>query len=214
MATLQTVPTPFDHQTAATRFWLSNPIMCNFSDPGTGKTRATLDAIAQRADGGRTLVIAPLSILECSWGEDIRRFTPNLTYSIADAKNRQTAFEQQTDIVLTNHDGVKQIAAKLSLLNGFNTVVVDESTAFKNRNSQRSKALAKIVNTMKYRVILTGTPNSNTVCDLWHQIFLLDNGERLGKNFFGFQRAVCNPLALNAGGRPLMTPTIEPSFEP
>ena len=204
MATLQTVPAPFDHQTAATRFWLSNPIMCNFSDPGTGKTRATLDAIAQRADGGRTLVIAPLSILECSWGEDIRRFTPNLTYSIADAKNRQTAFEQQTDIVLTNHDGVKQIAANPSLLSGFNTVVVDESTAFKNRNSQRSKALAKIVNTVKYRVILTGTPNSNTVCDLWHQIFLLDNGERLGKNFFGFQRAVCNPLALNAGGRPLM----------
>ncbi|MDN4015301.1 SNF2-related protein, partial [Chryseobacterium gambrini] len=83
------------------------------------------------------------------------------TYSIADAKNRQTAFEQQTDIVLTNHDGVKQIAANPSLLSGFNTVVVDESTAFKNRNSQRSKALAKIVNTMKDRVILTGTPNSN-----------------------------------------------------
>lgn len=196
-----TIPAPFGHQTAATKFWLQHPVMCNFSDPGTGKTRATLDAIRDRDDGGRTLVIAPLSILECSWGEDIRRFTPELSYAIADAKNRAAAFEQDTDIVLINHDGVKYLAKHPELLSGFNTVVIDESTAFKNRNSQRSKALTAIIKPMKYRVILTGTPNSNGVSDLWHQIFLLDNGERLGQNFFGFQRSVCNPMALNAAGR-------------
>ncbi|MGR3808604.1 SNF2-related protein [Pasteurella testudinis] len=199
--TITNIPKPFAHQIAATKFWLSTPRMCNFSDPGTGKTRATLDAIATRTDGGRTLVIAPLSILECSWGEDIKKFTPHLTYSIADARHRKEAFEQETEIVLINHDGVKQLAAQPELLVGFNTVVVDESTAFKNRNSQRSKALMQIVNGMEYRVILTGTPNSNTVTDLWHQIFLLDGGARLGQNFFGFQRTVCNPMVLNTGVR-------------
>ncbi|KLT61839.1 hypothetical protein PESH_05165 [Pasteurella multocida subsp. multocida] len=50
--TTDTIPKPFEHQKKATEFWLVNPRMCNFSDPGTGKTRATLDAIKQRGGGG------------------------------------------------------------------------------------------------------------------------------------------------------------------
>ena len=99
------IPAPFAHQKAATEFWLTHPRMCNFSDPGTGKTRATLDAIAARNTGKRALVVAPLSILEASWGADIKKFTPQLTYSVADAKNRKKAFAADTDIVLVNHDG-------------------------------------------------------------------------------------------------------------
>lgn len=197
-----TVPKPFEHQKRATDFWLSNPKMCNFSDPGTGKTRATLDAIKQRgAVGGRALVVAPLSILQCSWGNDIEKFTPELTYAIADAKNRESAFRSNADIVLINHDGVKALKDKHHLLEGFNTLVIDESTAFKHHNSQRSKAMRTIAEKMQYRAILTGTPNSNGVIDLWHQVHLVDDGEHLGKNFYGFRNSVCEPRVLNAGGR-------------
>lgn len=196
------IPAPFEHQKRATDFWLANPRMCNFSDPGTGKTRATLNAILKRGKaGGRALVVAPLSILQCSWGNDIEKFTPSLTYAIADAKNRESAFNSGADIVLINHDGVKAVAKNISLLEGFNTLVVDESTAFKHYNAQRSKAINAIAQKMDYRVVLTGTPNSNGVLDLWHQVFIVDDGERLGKNYFGFRNTVCEPRVLSVAGR-------------
>ena len=72
-------------------------------------------------------------------------------------------------------------------------VLVHNCTAFKHHTSQRSKAVAKITKYFKYRRLLTGTPNGNGICDLWHQIFLLDDGVRLGKSFFGFRAAACIP---------------------
>lgn len=153
------------------------------------------------ASGGRTLVVAPLSILQCSWGNDIEKFTPEPTYAIADAKNRESAFNSGADIVLINHDGVKFLKDRSELLEDFNTLVVDESTAFKHYNSQRSKAIKAVAQNMDYRVILTGTPNSNGVLDLWHQIFLVDDGEHLGQNYFGFRNLVCKPRVLNVAGR-------------
>ncbi|WP_253182482.1 hypothetical protein [Pasteurella multocida] len=46
------------------------------------------------ASGGRTLVVAPLSILQCSWGNDIEKFTPEPTYAIADAKTVRARLTQ------------------------------------------------------------------------------------------------------------------------
>ena len=63
---------PFKHQTKTTDFILSKPGVLITSDPGTGKTRSVIDAFVKRGFGdGRMLVLAPLSILEASWGDDI-----------------------------------------------------------------------------------------------------------------------------------------------
>ena len=86
------IPMPYEHQTTTTNFIVDNPKCMITSDPGTGKTRAVLDALTQFK--GRTLVLAPLSILEAAWGEDIDKFTPGLTYGVAYAKNRQKVFDQ------------------------------------------------------------------------------------------------------------------------
>jgi hypothetical protein len=32
-----------------------------------------------------------------------------------------------------------------------------------------------------------------TICDLWHQIYLLDEGKRLGSSFYQFRSATCEP---------------------
>jgi len=81
------IPVAYDHQQKTTDFIVANPKCMITSDPGTGKTRAVLDAHAIL--GGRTLVLAPLSILEAAWGEDIRKFQPDIKYGVAYAKNRE-----------------------------------------------------------------------------------------------------------------------------
>lgn len=181
----------FEHQTATTRFILDNPRTLITSDPGTGKTRSVIDAYAQRQTG-RMLVLAPLSILSASWGDDIRKFQPALTFDIAYAKNRAAAFKSDAQIVITNHDAVKWIVKNEAVLEGFDTLCIDEFTAFKNKDSQRSKAMARIAQHFEYRIAMSGTPNSNTILDVWHPTLLVDDGERLGRRFYSFRSSVCN----------------------
>lgn len=182
----------FEHQKVTTDFIVKNKRVLITSDPGTGKTRSVIDAFLKRDYGkGRMLVLAPLSILEASWGDDIKKFAPQLTYSVAYAKNRMKAFDEETDIVITNHDAVKWIVKNIGYLQTFDTLCIDEFTAFKNKDSQRSKAALKIANEFDYRIAMSGTPNSNTILDIWHPTLLVDDGERLGRRFYGFRSAVC-----------------------
>ena len=183
---------PFEHQATTTQFILDNPRVLITSDPGTGKTRSVLDAYAQRREG-KLLVLAPLSILAASWGDDCTKFQPGLTYAVAYARNRAEAFKADVDIVITNHDAVKWLMKNKQYLDGFDTLCIDEFTAFKNKDSQRSKAAARLAEHFEYRIAMSGTPNSNTILDIWHTALLVDDGERLGKRFYGFRGAVCTP---------------------
>lgn len=183
---------PFEHQATTTQFILDNPRVLITSDPGTGKTRSVLDAYAQRREG-KLLVLAPLSILAASWGDDCTKFQPGLTYAVAYARNRAEAFKADVDIVITNHDAVKWLMKNKQYLDGFDTLCIDEFTAFKNKDSQRSKAAARLAEHFEYRIAMSGTPNSNTILDIWHPALLVDDGERLGKRFYGFRGAVCTP---------------------
>ena len=180
----------FEHQEVTSDFIVKNPYVLVTSDPGTGKTRSVIDAYAKRKNG-RMLVLAPLSILEASWGDDIKKFQPDLTYAIAYSKNREEAFLGTEDIVITNHDAVKWIKKNYHVLCGFDTLVIDEFTAFKNKDSQRSKACLKISEAFEYRIAMSGTPNSNTILDIWHPTLIVDGGERLGHRFYSFRSSVC-----------------------
>ena len=141
------------------------------------------------------LVLAPKTILQPAWGDDIDRWTSDMTYMVATATNRAKAFSIPADIYITNHDAVKWVEKNWKSLQalGFDTLVVDESTAFKNPESQRSKALRKLAPRFTYRSAMTGTPNPNSVTELWHQALVLDQGERLGTSFWKFRNAVCAP---------------------
>ena len=188
--------TPFAHQRISLKFLKTNKLVFDMSDPGTGKTPVEIaDFAARRKKRGKcALILATKSLLEAAWGDDIRKFVPHLTTSVAYAINREAAFKAEADVYITNHDAVKWLAQKpKTFFARFDTLIVDESSAMKHHTSQRSKALAKIAGHFEYRRLLSGTPNTNGVCDIWHQMFVLDGGKRLGKSFFAFRSAVCTP---------------------
>lgn len=193
---------PYAHQIATADFARATPRMHNWSDPGTGKTRAHLDAFDQRAGHKRMLVLAPLSILETAWANDAATFTPNLRLSVAYAKNRAKAFADNSDIVVTNHDAVKWIVAQVKrdrqFLSDFDEVVVDEATAFKNLagrgGADRARALADIRHHFDHRRMLTGTPASNSILDVWAMGYICDDGQRLGDSYYAYRNSVTTPV--------------------
>ena len=187
------IPKAYAHQIDTTNFILNTPNCLITSDPGTGKPRAVLDAFVQR--GKKMLVLAPLSILEAAWGDDIKKFQPTLTYGVAYAKNREKILSDSSyKMVITNFEAVNFLVNNTHLLQEFDTICIDEFTAFKNRNAKRSKAIANLVQHFDYRIAMSGTPNSNTILDIWHPALLIDDGERLGRRFFSFRSQVCTPV--------------------
>lgn len=176
----------------------------DMSDPGTGKTFVRIMSFAARRrkrQAGCMLVLAPKSLLRAAWANDFAKFAPDMKVSVATATNREAAFAADADVYVTNHDAVKWLVKqKPEFWKRFENgdVVADESTAFKHHTSQRSKAALKIFQPRRKvfarRAVMTATPSSNGICDVWHQVALLDNGKRLGGSFYGFRNSVCTPI--------------------
>lgn len=182
----------FKHQEWSINFGQLKSCLFDTSDPGTGKTRVYIELLQKNP--GKTLVICPKSLMRPAWEADIKKFAPHLRTSVAQAANRDTAFDALADVYITNHDAAVWLSKqKPSFFNKFSTLIIDESGAFKHSTSQRSKSMKKIVKYFVYRYALNGTPNPNTITDVWHQVLLLDDGLRLGKIFFAFRNSVCTP---------------------
>lgn len=191
----------WSHQQETSDFAQQNNCVYDTSDPGTGKTVAHIDAFDRMQSAGLTnkmLVVCPKSLMQTAWQNDIRSFYPHITSICAYAGDRDKAFEHNVDVYIINTDGVKAIADKPNgwwkkTFGANPTLVIDEMTTFKHRGSARSKAAAKIAKRFTYRRALTGTPYAGSVTELWHQIKILDDGQRLGRSFHGFQSQVCVP---------------------
>lgn len=185
------------HQKRSLKTYQQQKRIFDSSDPGTGKTRVALQSWYDRRKkgGGCLLVLAPRTLLSAAWGSDLDEYFPSVTYSIARAENREVAFEVPADVYITNIDAVNWLKKqKAAFFAKFDTLFIDELTFYKHRTSNRSKAAAAIKDHFEYRAGLTGTPNSNSITDVWHQVYLLDDGMRLGTRFFAFRHATCDAM--------------------
>jgi SNF2 family DNA or RNA helicase len=198
------VPPMFNHQGETRDHLLNVPCTYDASDPGTGKTRSEVEAWAarRRAGGGCLLVLCPKSIMQVAWGDDIDKFFPlEFTYVVANAANRERAFNDEVDIYITNLDAVKWLDKQPNkFFDKFDELVVDEATAYKNPSSARSKAAARVKDHFFFRRLLCGTPMPKGVIDMWHQMYLVDDGARLGQSYYKFRTEMCD--VVQVGPRP------------
>ncbi len=188
-----------DHQKASLKILKKQPFVFDMSDAGTGKTPVHISDIVSRVKpkGPKSLVLCPKSLIKSAWGNDFAKFFPeDAIVNLAYADNREEAFKEDADVYVTNIDAAiwlaKQPEKFWKKFKG-GTLTLDESTSVKHHTSQRSKAVAKIRKHFDYIRLLSGTPSSNGVCDVWHQMYIVDGGKRLGPSFYGFRQACCTP---------------------
>lgn len=165
---------------------------------GLGKTAVSLTAILDlmfdRFEVGKVLVIAPLRVAKNVWPQERETWEHTtflqMSVMVGSAKQRETALRTPADVYVINRENVKWLVDYLEKRRipwPFDMVVIDELSSFKNHQSQRWKALRKVRPRIKRMVGLTGTPASNGLMDLWAEVFLIDNGQRLGR-FIGRYR--------------------------
>lgn len=186
---------PHDYQRYATEKIIELPACGIFLEMGLGKTVSTLTAIDEliydRFDVSKVLVIAPKRVAENTWTDEAEKWEhlKGLKFSkvLGTAAERERALQKDADIYLINRENVVWLVDHLKKDWPFDMIVVDELSSFKSNQAKRFKSLRKVRPLSKRFVGLTGTPASNGLMDLWPEVYLIDQGARLGKTITGYR---------------------------
>jgi len=162
---------PFDHQKTTAGFLTMNKRAFCFNEQGTGKTASAIwasDYLLQQKLRKRVLVICPLSIMDSAWRDDLFTFATHRTVSVAHgaAAKRKKIIEEGSEYVIINYDGVAIVADEIKK-GGFDLVIVDEATHYKNAQTTRWKTLNKLINEDTWLWMMTGTPAAQAPTDAY-----------------------------------------------
>lgn len=172
-----------------------------YLDMGLGKTVITLTAIndlrLNRFLIHKCLVIAPKRVAETTWSREAKKWDHlrhlRISAVLGSKKQRLEALKNAADIYVINRENVTWLVEHYKTDWPFDMVVIDESSSFKNHKAKRFKALCWVRPHIKRIVELTGTPAPNGLLDLWAQLYLLDQGERLGKRITHYRERYFEP---------------------
>lgn len=160
-------------------------------DMGLGKTVQALSFLEHYRDESgklKALVVCPTTLIY-NWENEIKKFTPNLSYRIHHGAARTRSKEELTDheITITTY-GTLRSDIKLLLSVEFDYVILDESQAIKNPSSKVTKA-ACLLNA-KNRLCMSGTPLQNNTFDIFAQMNFLNPGMLGTMEFFRQEFAI------------------------
>jgi superfamily II DNA or RNA helicase len=189
---------PFDYQIPMIEHLLANDRAALFVSPGKGKTVVTLTALDTLATIGQlkgALIVAPLRVCSITWPAQVARWAHTSWMRVANlrtAAGMQAWLDGSADIYLINSELLpnrlpQMFPKRKGFLPPVDTLVIDELSLAKNPQSKRFQALHKHLAAIPRRWGLTGTPIPNNYLDLFMQIKMLDDGQRLGRTFSDYK---------------------------
>lgn len=154
-------------------------------DMGLGKTVQALSFLHYyRNHHGKlqALVVCPTTLM-FNWENEIKKFTPSLTYHIHHGGERNRSKEQFAgkEVIITTY-GTLRSDIKLMVDIPFDYVVLDESQAIKNPSSKVTRAAGLL--RAKNRLCMSGTPLQNNTFDIFAQMNFLNPGMLGSIEFF------------------------------
>jgi SNF2 family DNA or RNA helicase len=163
--------TPFEHQKTTSEFLIRNKKAFCFNEQGTGKTASVIWAADYLMHLGvirRVLIVCPLSIMKSAWQNDLFKFAMHRKVAVAyhnDAtKRKELVNKHNAEFVIINFEGVG-ITKDQIIDGGFDLIVVDEASAYKNAQTDRWKTLRDLQAHVKGLWMLTGTPAAQSPVD-------------------------------------------------
>jgi len=164
-------------------------------DMGLGKTVQALSFIKLLKDKlgkMRGLVVCPTTLM-FNWENEIKKFTPNLSYLIhhgGDRLKEKKAFDH-VDVIITTY-GTLRSDIKILTEMEYDFMILDESQAIKNPQSKVTKAASLIK--ANNRLCLSGTPLQNNTFDIYSQMNFLNPGMLGSVEFFRNEFAMAKDL--------------------
>lgn len=199
------------HQAQALDFIADKPGAMLAMEMGTGKTRVAIEHI-HRIGAKRTLVFAPLSIVDHVWTDQVKTHSrvplkvAALGQRYKDTKKKVQAGDvalastsrDNPLLVVVNYESVTQQAFRNWLVaHDWDLIIMDECHRLKAHDGKMSMFIAQLCYQTPRRLGLTGTPMPHSPMDIWAQYRAL-NVRVFGSSFHGFrdQYAELEPIPL------------------
>lgn len=191
---------PYAHQAEAYGFALDHLTRHDgggaalLMEMGTGKTLvgiAVTGTLYQMALIRRVLVVAPLSVLSV-WEDEFSRMAAfpfgftRLTGSIGNKKTQLEKIPSVTlQIVAVNYESAWRLEPELIRF-GADLIIADEGHRIKDSQTRQSRALHRLGDRARYRMLLTGTLITNREIDVYSQ-YRFVNRFIFGDSFYRFR---------------------------
>ena len=209
---------PFDHQKTTSSFMTMNRRSFCFNEQGTGKTASAIwaaDFLMTQKLVKRVLIICPLSIMDSAWRTDLFSFAMHRTVDIAHGvkKKRQEIVNGDAEFVIINYDGVEIVKEEVAN-GGFDLIIVDEATHYKNAQSKRWKVLASVIKPETWLWLMTGTPAAQSPVDAYGLAKLV-NPKGVPRFFGAFREMVMHKVTqFKWAPKPTATDTVFNALQP
>jgi SNF2-related domain/Helicase conserved C-terminal domain len=187
------IKAPFAHQREMAAMLTLHPRMHNLAEIGTGKTLGCLWAadFLMRAKSLRRVVVAcPLSTVNSVWRNHIGEHFGGLRRSAVcagDKRKRLAALGSDADFIILNNEAftLDYVQQALAERDDIDLVIIDESDRYRNRTTDRYKAMHAYVNGAVPKAVWmnTGTPTPRLPTDAWAQQNLLKKPHQSYRQF-------------------------------
>lgn len=195
-----------------------------FLEMGLGKSKVLIDtacALWETGKIGAVLVVCPKGVIHTWTTQELPRHLPPRIAAVIScwrpSANQKERAAMEASLVqnvgalpffVANYDAFatkKGIAAAEAFLSAHEKrgvlLILDESTAVKNPDARRTKALLRIARRAAYRRIATGAPITRAPLDLWSQIAMLDDVPLGTRSYFAFRARYAIIQRRQASGR-------------
>lgn len=175
---------PYEHQIKAMNKALKrlrkDKFFALYMEMGTGKSKVALDLI-DYLDVKKIIIFAPKGIIQNTWRQEVEKNT-DIKYFVFDNPAKLKINNDEPVIILvrseylsTRIDKIKWM--KENLIKDEDTlVIIDEASIFRYPRTNRSVWMMQMFTESNYyKLILSGTPFTQNVAELWSQFEILQN---------------------------------------
>lgn len=186
---------PYKHQEEFLTYMLKHEWIYCGDEMGLGKTIEAIMLILKTQYFANATIVVP-AMLRDNWVDEIKKFTP---FSVSKTSKRDSINVISYEAMTKNPE----------LLHDREILVFDEAHYLKNPQSKRTKAAMKnILIDTKYVLLMSGTPVTNRVPDLWVPLKILSKKpgrlKPMEMNYHAFCRTFCHTMMMRVAGRTIM----------
>lgn len=189
----------YEHQADTLKQAYYHQFVFGALDMGLGKTLISA-SLSRMCKVPRTVIVCPAAV-KWNWYRDLTHWGFNeLYFTILDSTKRRTMMALHERFLIINYDIIGQFTDYLTAA-PIGHFIFDESHYLKNHNSQRFKAVKKIVDHFPQARItfLSGTPVSNRVNDIFAYLKLVQH--ELGQSYAQFTKEYTIKTTVRGGER-------------
>jgi SNF2 family DNA or RNA helicase len=174
-----------------------HPNVLGFVGVGIGKTASVLyhlNELFLSAEATAALIVAPMRVAALTWPAEVRDWDQFRWMRIANLRTesgQRDFLYGRAHLYTVNYESLHHLVSLVERRGGklpYDVLVWDESTRAKNPGSKRINHYRRKVSRPLRSIALTGTPMPNSHLDLFAQVRLIDDGERLGTNYAKFKQ--------------------------